>query len=154
MWLTWIWTHLAYIWKLEKGEYFPYAGSVDVTFMLCTWRMRNHMDTLAGMHLTWLFLGEMECSVTVSCFLFRVAESCSIFVLFPDVLASQILLLWLENWLHLVLHMCCIPIPTEMEMSKYSTIHLSSKVGKIFTLEDFLLERALEGLWMSQVDIT
>lgn len=51
--------------------------------MLHVWRMRKHMDSLAGMHLAWLFLGEMECSIAVSCFLFRVAESCSIFILFP-----------------------------------------------------------------------
>lgn len=42
--------------------------------MLCAWRMRKHMDALAGMHLARLFLGEMECSIAVNCFLFKVAE--------------------------------------------------------------------------------
>lgn len=51
--------------------------------MLHAWRMRKHMDALAGMHLARLFLGEM---VFRSCELFSFQsgrKSCSIFVLYP-----------------------------------------------------------------------
>lgn len=51
--------------------------------MLHAWRMRKHMDALAGMHLARLFLGE---KVFRSCELFSFQsgrKSCSIFVLCP-----------------------------------------------------------------------
>lgn len=66
--------------------------------MLHVWRMRKHMDALAGMHLAHLFLGEMECSIAVSCFLFKVAEKVVLYLFFiQDILASQVLLSQPEN---------------------------------------------------------
>lgn len=114
--------------------------------MLHAWRMRKHMDALAGMHLAHLFLGEMECSIAVSCFLFKVAEKVVLYLFFmQDVLPSWILLLQLENWLHLTLHICCIPVTIEMETLRCSTNHSlpKQKMTKVFTLEDCLLEKAL-----------
>jgi len=57
--------------------------------MLHVWRKRKHMDALAGMHLARPFLREMECSVAVSCFLFKVAEKVVLRLFFvQDTLAS------------------------------------------------------------------
>lgn len=95
--------------------------------MLHAGRMRKHVDALAGMHLARLFLGEMKCSIAVSCFLFKVAEKVVLYLFFIQNIPASQIPLQLENRLHFVLCICCIPVTTEMETLRFSTNHSLSK---------------------------
>lgn len=114
--------------------------------MLCAWRMRKHMDALAGMHLARLFLGEMECSIAVNCFLFKVAEK--VLYLFFIQEYSGFPTSSFATW---ELSPSCTPrmlYPTYHEMLRWSTKHylsktINQKTHKVFKLQICLFDKAL-----------
>lgn len=103
--------------------------------MLCAWRMRKHMDALAGMLLARLFLGEMECSIAVNCFPFKVAEK--VLYLFFIQEYSGFPTSSFATW---ELSPSCTPhmlYPTYHEMLRWSTKHLSKTNKQLKNPQDF-----------------